>query len=231
MTTTVRGRIPRLICASCISSALLISAGATTAIAATQSPIPVQQIPRDDSGGSSDSGDQSGNGSDTGNQLSNTNDHPNTPSDNGGGWTNDHPNTPSDNGGGWTNSSGHDNSGNQPPSNTGKQSSNDGGGAADLKRVCQNEGRVWVTTASGGYCGSGKTSSDIKKKDQAGTQKNDPDLIALYNKTVNSVNVIRVARYLPRLPSIPFAEFTACLTNMQCMMVSFPELFGPSQQG
>ncbi|WP_329363020.1 hypothetical protein [Streptomyces sp. NBC_01483] len=115
MTTTIRGRIPRLICASCISSALLISAGATTAIAATQSPtdVPVQQIPRDDSGGSnqgsdsggsgtsdngggdtgSGAGDQSGNGSDTGNQPSDTGDH--QPSDTG-----DH--QPSDNAGGNT---------------------------------------------------------------------------------------------------------------------------------
>ncbi len=88
MTTTARGRIPRIICAACISSALLISAGAATAIAATQSSMPVQQIPRDDSGGNdsgsgssgtstdsrgsdtdSDTGAQSGNGSDTGNQT------------------------------------------------------------------------------------------------------------------------------------------------------------------
>ncbi|MGW6403666.1 hypothetical protein [Streptomyces sp. NPDC055134] len=61
MTTTARRKVPRLICASCISSALLISAGATTAIAATQSPTPVQQIPRDDSGGT-DQGSPSGSG-------------------------------------------------------------------------------------------------------------------------------------------------------------------------
>ncbi|MEU9247912.1 hypothetical protein [Streptomyces sp. NPDC048385] len=68
--------------------------------------MPVQQIPRDDSGGSSDS--QSGNGSDTGNQPSDTNDHPSTPSDNGGGNT--------DNGGGTTDNGGSD---------THKQSGND----------------------------------------------------------------------------------------------------------
>lgn len=50
MTTTVRRRIPRLICASYISSALLISGDAATAIAAQQSPAEasVQKIPRDD---------------------------------------------------------------------------------------------------------------------------------------------------------------------------------------
>ncbi|MFD9571355.1 hypothetical protein ACFWBI_16050 [Streptomyces sp. NPDC059982] len=115
MTTTARGRIPRLICASCISSALLISAGATTAIAATQSPMPVQQIPRDDSGGSSDTGDQNGNGTDTGNQPSDTG------GQNGNGTTSngDHPNTSSDNGGGNTgdqSGSGSD-TGNQPSDN------------------------------------------------------------------------------------------------------------------
>ncbi|MFG2715279.1 hypothetical protein ACGFX2_32665 [Streptomyces goshikiensis] len=80
MTITARGRIPRLICASCISSALLISAGATTAIAATWPPsgTPIQQIARDDSSGgdsSTDSG-ESDSSSDTG-------DHPNTPSNTG----------------------------------------------------------------------------------------------------------------------------------------------------
>lgn len=117
MTTTARGRIPRLICASCISSALLLSTGATTAIAVTQSPTPVQQIPRDDSGGSdqgsdsggsgtsdnggsdteSDTGDQSGNASDTGNQPSDTGDQ-NAPSDTGSD-VGDHPSVPSDTGG------------------------------------------------------------------------------------------------------------------------------------
>ncbi|MFE0715658.1 hypothetical protein ACFW2T_14360, partial [Streptomyces sp. NPDC058892] len=58
MTTTARGRIPRLICASCISSALLISAGATTAIAAAQSPpdATVQSTPQGDSSGTDTSG-------------------------------------------------------------------------------------------------------------------------------------------------------------------------------
>ncbi|MFF2143687.1 hypothetical protein [Kitasatospora sp. NPDC058190] len=112
MTTTARGRIPRLICACCLSSALLISTSAATAVAAPQSPMPGQQIPGDDSGGSdqgsdsggsgsssgtgdhpskrsdnggSDTGNQSDNESDTGRQPSNTDDHPSAPSDNGGG--------------------------------------------------------------------------------------------------------------------------------------------------
>ncbi|MEU4502471.1 hypothetical protein AB0F94_14495, partial [Streptomyces sp. NPDC024089] len=51
MTTTPRGQIPRIICASCLSSALLISAGATAAAATTQPPTstPEQQISRTDS--------------------------------------------------------------------------------------------------------------------------------------------------------------------------------------
>ncbi|MFD8415499.1 hypothetical protein ACFV2Q_27680 [Streptomyces sp. NPDC059650] len=148
MTTTARGRIPRLICASCIS-ALLISAGATTAIAATQSPTPVQQIPRDDSGGSSETSDQSGNGTDTGN-------HPNAPTDNGGTDTGNHPNAPTDNGG--TDTGNHpnaptDNGGGQPPGDTVKNPGNSAGGITDQRRACENAGRPWVDTSSGGYCG------------------------------------------------------------------------------
>ncbi|MBL1107408.1 hypothetical protein JK361_22840 [Streptomyces sp. 5-8] len=95
MSTTARGRLPRIIRASCISSALLISVGAPTAIAANQSSVPTQQMPRDDPGGSdqeSDSGgsdtstdsggndsgsgtaDQSGDGTGIGQQPSDTND-------------------------------------------------------------------------------------------------------------------------------------------------------------
>lgn len=74
MTTTARGRIPRLICAACISSAFLVSAGAATAVAVTQSPagVSVRAVPRDDSGGSDPGSASDGSG---------------TPADNGGNGT------------------------------------------------------------------------------------------------------------------------------------------------
>ncbi|MCX5351990.1 hypothetical protein OG901_30205 [Streptomyces mirabilis] len=50
MTTSVRRRIPLLISASCISTALLVTAGATTAMAAAQSPNEVSATAPTDSG-------------------------------------------------------------------------------------------------------------------------------------------------------------------------------------
>ncbi|MFB7311739.1 hypothetical protein [Streptomyces sp. NPDC056192] len=44
MTISVRRKIPRLICASCLTTGLLLSAGATTAVAASQSPTEVSAM-------------------------------------------------------------------------------------------------------------------------------------------------------------------------------------------
>ncbi|MFF2132883.1 hypothetical protein ACFVW1_47655 [Streptomyces olivochromogenes] len=66
MTTSVRRRIPRLIGASCISAALLVTVGATTAIAATQSPTEVSATAPTDSSGTDPSGGNSTGSSDTG---------------------------------------------------------------------------------------------------------------------------------------------------------------------
>ncbi|MFF1404968.1 hypothetical protein [Streptomyces sp. NPDC058294] len=150
MTATARGRIPRLICVSCASGVLFISAGAVTAVAATPSlrDVPVQQISKDNSGGgvqgsdssgsststdnggndtSSNTGDQSGNGSDTGNQ-------PNTPSGNGG--TTDTTHNGGGNGG--TTDTTHNGGGNGGTTDTTHNGGGNGGKGKNDKKGCRH---------------------------------------------------------------------------------------------
>ncbi|MGW3764263.1 hypothetical protein [Streptomyces sp. NPDC005131] len=55
MTTSVRRKVPVLICASCLTTGLLASTGATTAVAASQSPTAVSAAaPAEDGGGGGD---------------------------------------------------------------------------------------------------------------------------------------------------------------------------------
>ncbi|MFC6987182.1 hypothetical protein [Streptomyces cirratus] len=123
MTVTVRRRIPRLICASCISSALLVSAGAATAVAASQSPTnaSVQTAPRDDTGDTG-GGDADNHNTDTG--------------DTGGGDADNHNTDTGDTGGG--DADNH---------NTGSISSE-----RDRRLACENADRTWVETNNGSYC-------------------------------------------------------------------------------
>ncbi|MGY4929413.1 hypothetical protein [Streptomyces sp. 900105755] len=175
MNTTVRRRISRIICATCISTGLLVSAGAATALAASQpANASVQPAPRDDNGGGSDSGGSNSGGSNSGG------------SDNGGGH---------DNSGGWSNNGGgHDNSGSWSNNegghdNSGSWSNNEGGSnnsgrtwskpsgnnntnrspnpSTNDRSACEKAGGIW----SDGYCGKfnkiqgtneNNSSSDVK---------------------------------------------------------------------
>ncbi|MCX4429604.1 hypothetical protein [Streptomyces mirabilis] len=91
-----------------------------------------------------------------------------------------------------------------------------GGGAADLRRACENAGRIWVKESSGSYCGGDKPvykTSDLGQIAQ--------DLLDL-------VNNFRELRNLPGLPDIPVTWVLLCSaapSPIQCLHENDPSLF------
>ncbi|AYV32872.1 hypothetical protein EES41_39560 (plasmid) [Streptomyces sp. ADI95-16] len=164
--------------------------------------MPVQQISRDDSGGSADTGDQSDNGSDTGNQPSDDGDHPNTPSDNGGG-TDTH-NSGGTTGNGW-------NSGNQSrpdftPSTTKNPSAklkvSPNTGNHEKNNVRADTDRLWTAFK---------------------------DFVNLVNAK-RILKGLPPLKGLPGVSlAVWSTEFNLCLQDYSCVMNHFPQLLAPSQ--
>ncbi|MFJ9079357.1 hypothetical protein ACIRO3_29560 [Streptomyces sp. NPDC102278] len=155
---------------------LLVSGGATAAIAASQSPsdVLVSAVPRvgssDPSGDDQETTDSS---TDTGSDTGNTNEDASHPRTDTGNTNEDasHSRTDTGNTNEDTGAKHGDSTDNQQTGNTNRQSSNDGGGAADLKRACDKVGRLWVKTSNGGYCGDSSPSSKVNDKEAADALK------------------------------------------------------------
>ncbi|MET7843648.1 hypothetical protein ABZT45_34605, partial [Streptomyces sp. NPDC005356] len=68
-----------------------------------------------------------------------------------------------------------------------------GGGAADLRRACENAGRIWVKEAGGSYCGS-------------------PEKSPYYNEKTGKIE----APNLPQTPLPKESEVTVCIVGDGC---------------
>ncbi|MER5569203.1 hypothetical protein ABT083_23745 [Streptomyces goshikiensis] len=176
MTTNARRKIPRLVCTSGLSALLLVSGGATTAIAASESPSDVlvsavRQVGSSDPSG--DDQDTTDSSADTGSDTGNTNEDASHPRTDTGNTNEDasHPRTDTGNTNEDAGTKRGDSADDQQTGNTHKQSSNDGGGAAHLKRACEKVGRSWVKTSNGGYCGDSSPSGKVNDKEVADALK------------------------------------------------------------
>ncbi|MFF0051657.1 hypothetical protein [Streptomyces sp. NPDC005498] len=171
MTTTVRRKIPRLICASCLTTGLLVSAGATTAVAASQSPSEVSAAapatgsePKpgdggDDWGGGGGDDWGGGGGDDWGGGGGDD-----WPGGGGGGHDDDgwpqkgHDDDGGPDTGGGTHDGGgpdtgggtHDGGGPDTGGGTVKQPDKASGGTTD-QGTCEAAGNVWAQTEDGGF--------------------------------------------------------------------------------